>query len=259
MRRHTHWLLIALLMVPLMLALGADAAKPHRVIIFKNDGKSVSGDLTELTPGAVTIKPSPKAEPVSVLWKDIKRLSDGTTRQKVLDDWRANHPELLCDTCKGDGEVACTTCKGSGVDPAQAKPCEKCNGTGVLGKCTQCKGVKTIPCPNNCLKESSFTGPKGPDGKRWLHLKKGTFTIDVSDAHIGQVVSLKNGQPDISVCPVCQGKSIITCPTCHGTGDQACPTCHGSGKVGPACNDCKGSGKIECKDCNGTGVKPAKS
>lgn len=252
-------ILYCLLLAPfVILSLAADGPKLQRVIIFETGGKSVSGELTEITPAQVTVKPSPLAKPVTVAWANIQRLSNGMTRQKVVDDWRKNHVELLCDTCHGDGTTDCPTCHGTGVDPAQAKPCEKCNGIGVLGKCVQCKGAKTIPCPNSCLKESSFANvAKGADGKRWLHLHKGAFTIDVSDAHIGQVVSLKNGQPDISVCPVCGGKSLITCPTCHGTGDQACATCHGTGKIGPPCPDCK-AGKVECKDCNGTGLKPTK-
>ena len=251
------WVIV--LSIPLLLAIGANAAKSHRVIIFKNDGKSVSGEVTDLSPGSVTVKPSPAAEPVTIPWKDIKPLSDGTTRQKVLDDYQLHHADELCSVCKGGGQVDCAACGGSGVDPAQATECHKCNGTGVIGKCSQCKGEKTTVCPNNCLKESSFTGKRGPDGRRRVSIKKGSIGAYVSDGHIGQVVSFKNGLPDLVICPKCGGKTVISCPTCHGTGDKVCATCHGGGKIGRACDVCKGTRKTDCKDCNGTGLKTAKS
>jgi hypothetical protein len=238
----------------------AQQGKPTRIVITLNDGKTVSGELIGATPAGVTVKPNPKADDVMTPWSSIKRVGNGLTRQKIVDEWRKTKHELLCDVCDGSGATTCPTCNGTGVDPAQKQNCAKCEGTGSLGKCktANCVGGM-IPCPDTCLKESSFSGVRDKDGKLWRKFRgKNGSVLSVSDAHVGQRVLYVDGNPQLieSPCPTCGGTTKIKDPACNGTGKTICPDCHGHGVVGPKCPNCV-DGEVKCATSDGTGLKKA--
>ena len=244
------------LLVSVLIA--ADAKKsPPRVTVVKNDKTSLNGEFVEATPAGVTVK-SPKGEPTLTAWADIKSVSNGLTHQKIVDEWKTTHAELLCETCHGDGATKCDTCHGTGVDPANATPCEKCKGTGDLGKCPKCTDGK-VPCPATCIKRSDFHGEKDANGvprSRWFKNRDGS-SMWYHEAHIGELLVLENGTwVNRGKCPTCAGTTQIICPTCHGSAKRDCTTCHGAGVTGPACAVCKG-GKVPCATCGGTGLKAA--
>lgn len=235
--------------------------KPAKLTVVQNDKKAVAGELMQVTPADITVKPgAPKGTeptPVVIPWKNVKSVSNGLTRQKVVDLWKTIRRERLCDTCHGDGATKCDTCKGSGVDPAQATPCDKCKGAGSVGKClNKCVDGKS-PCPETCLKASQFASlPVQPDGKKHKTFKnKDGSSLWWSEGHVGELVALENGVwVNKGKCPTCAGSSQVICPTCHGTAVRDCPACKGAGATGPACAACKG-GKLECGTCSGTGLK----
>jgi hypothetical protein len=232
----------------------AQNAPPKRTVVTRTDGTTVAGQIEQVTPAAVTVRPGPKAEPVVIVWKDIKRVGDGTTRAQVIETWRKDHPEQLCESCHGAGTADCGTCKGTGVAPATATECEKCEGSGKTGKCTRCKEGQ-MPCPAPCLKAESFSGKPDAEGKRWRTFKGKSGTLRISDAHVGELVVMENGDPSMKgKCPTCDGTTRVTCTTCHGTGDRQCATCHGKGVAGPKCADCD-QGHVDCATCSGSGMK----
>jgi hypothetical protein len=240
----------------------AQDAKPTRIVLTLNDGKTVSGELVEATPAGVTLKPNPKAEPVMTPWSSIKRAGGGLSREAIVNEWRKSKPQLLCDTCTGAGATTCPTCEGTGVDPAQKQTCAKCEGSGSTGKCKtpNCVDGK-IPCPDKCLKAESFTGPKDADGKRWRQFKgKGGGSLRVSDGHIGQRVLMVDGVPQLiqEPCPTCAGITRVKDAACKGTGKTLCADCKGHGVVGPDCTACEG-GSVKCETCGGSGLKAVSS
>ena len=250
---------LLLIVVALASGLVAAVAAPRitRVTVLKTDGKPVTGELMESSPAGVTVRPGPKADPVALAWADIKAVSGGMTRQKALDDWKVSHADRLCPDCAGEGAVPCETCHGTGVDPAQAKPCVHCKGTGSIGKCSKCTDGE-VPCPAPCIKASDYTGKIGPDGTkqgRTFHNMDGS-TFYFHDHHIGELpVEVDGKWVSTDKCPTCAGTSKVTCPTCHGTAKIKCMTCRGAGVVGPACGaGCK-TGRVQCKTCGGTGLR----
>lgn len=235
------------------------APPANRVVVALKDGSTLSGELVEATPAGVTIRQSAKTPPVTKPWSAIKQLGNGMTHESILAEWRATKADQLCETCTGEGDAKCEACDGKGVDPATAKACEKCEGTGSTGKCKtpRCDAGK-IPCPNTCLKPSDFQGPPRKDGKRWKSFRaKGGGSQEWSDGHIGQLIVYVDGMPENKgVCPRCAGKSVIDDVACRGTGKQTCVTCHGHGVTGEDCKLCV-DGQSPCKTCGATGLKAA--
>lgn len=247
-------LCLAVLAIGLMAFAGDPPPKVVRVIVFTNDGKSVSGELLSTSPEAVVIKPSPKADEVTISWNDIKRLGNGLTRQQVVDEWKKTKADELCYGCKGDGTEACSHCSGTGVEPSTAKDCEACKGTGIAGKCPKCKEGQ-IPCPAPCLKGEGFPAKPEADGKRWREVTVKGIRWRFSEHHIGELLDAENKQVvSKGKCPTCGGTTRVACPQCRGSGNRECPKCHAAGKVGPTCAECK-QGKVNCSKCKGSGMR----
>lgn len=249
----------ASLIVAVVGLLIAAAAPTGRVVILLKDGTNLSGELVEVTPAAVTVRATPKSPPISQPWSAIKQVGGGISREAIVQEWRRTQPEKLCGACQGDGVTECTVCGGKGIDPATAKPCEKCDGKGTIGKCRTPRCVDgQIPCPNTCLKPTDFTGAKDADGKRWKNFRaKNGDQKKWSDDHIGELITFEDGTPqNKGKCPRCDGKSVIADPACKGKGQQPCGICKGAGVLGPDCSACD-AGKTPCKTCDGTGLKAA--
>ena len=236
----------------------AQQAKPTRIVLTLNDGKTVSGELVEATPAGVTLKPNPKAEPLMTPWSSIKRAGGGLSREAIVDEWRKPKPALLCETCTGAGATTCPTCEGTTIDPAQEQACAKCEGTGSTGKCKTPNCIDgRILCPDKCLKAESFTGAKDADGKRWRTFRgKGGGSMRVSDGHVGQRVVVVDGVPQLiqEPCPTCGGTTRVKDSVCKGTGKTTCADCKGHGVTGPDCAACP-DGNVKCTTCEGTGLK----
>ena len=246
------------------LALAADqgdkpAARPQPptpVNVVKTDGKVVGGMLTKTDQFGMTVKPRTGGEELMVPWREVKSSSNGMTRDKWMARFKLLNEGKLCLSCHGEGVTKCPDCNGTGVDPAQAKPCQTCKGTGGIGKCPtpNCVDGK-IPCPRPCLKLSAARTNK--EGKKeWVfHGKNGT-TWTFSELHEGDVVVMENGDPvDKGKCQTCDGTGKIGDPACKGTGHKLCPDCKGAGVVGPACTKCD-HGFVICSECKGTGLAP---
>lgn len=233
---------------------------PPYLVITKLDGSQVKGHLVASDPGSVTVRPpappgKPQNEPVAVKWAEIKTVSNGLTRQKVLGQWRVEHAGELCDTCKGEGMVVCATCKGTLHDPAKLdKNCPTCKGELLVDcKAPRCDKGK-VPCPKPCLKLTD-AGWFDRGGEKWRRFpEKGGF-YEVSEHHVGQlVVTDKDGRKSTVPCPTCGGTAQIDCPVCHGTAKMPCPVCKKNDAAG-ACPDCGGKGLQACKTCAGTGMR----
>ena len=128
--------------------------------------------------------------------------------------------------------------------PTEAKPgtpptpaadqqvCFQCQGTGQMTcKHTGCDHG-FVECPGPCLKRSS----------KWEHAVVAGFPADelwhviplpngrqyVSQAHIGEVFVVRNGQVDrLGKCPTCNGRGHLPCPTCGGKARVTCDLCEG--------------------------------
>lgn len=107
---------------------------PPYVTVTKTDGTQATGLLVATDPGAIKLRaPSPPGkpenEPFSVKWSGISKVSTGLTRQKVLDQWKVEKRDQLCNDCKGEGSLVCPTCKGTLHDPAKLdKACSTYKG-----------------------------------------------------------------------------------------------------------------------------------
>ena len=233
--------------------------QPPLVTVTKTDGSLVRGRLASSDPKSLSIVPTVKGgapgDPIEVPWTEVKTVSHGLTQQRAIDQWKRAHPEDRCGDCHGDGTTVCATCKGTGRAPSTAADCPTCHGE-LLVACTapKCDHGK-VPCPAPCLKLSEGKWTLKPDGKRWRRFpsRRGGFA-EVSDGHLGQIVEIKNGEPQPPVhCPTCQGEQKIDCPTCHGTQKAPCPDCTKAATQSP-CPDCK-KGQVDCKTCAGTGLK----
>ncbi len=250
-------MLLCLIGLTFSFAFAQDAGK--RLVIMMKDGTTISGELIEVTPAVVKIKPNPKADPIEISWQKIRKLGNGTTRESIVKEWQKSHVAELCVTCQGTATTKCTTCEGKGVKPSEATPCTQCAGSGNLGPCKTPKCVDgMIPCPGKCLKADSFTGTPDAEGKRWRKFRgKGGNELKISDAHVGEVVEMENGEPTMKgPCPICNGTTRVPDPACGGTSLKRCNLCRGAGVIGPKCDTCKGTGQMECPDCKGTGLKP---
>jgi hypothetical protein len=232
----------------------AAAPRQPTVTVTTKDGKTVRGTLESADPDHVTVKPSPKAEPVEISWDDITRVTNGLTREKVIEQYKKDHPDKLCKDCGGDGVAACATCHGTGFDPTQLTTCPECNGAGVTGECPRkCEDGK-IDCPKPCLKLTQGVW-KMKEGKRWRDFRGRDGTMSISEGHLGELIEMENGNPtNKGKCPTCGGTTQAACETCGGLSMMLCTKCEFLGKVGPPCGSCKNGG-VECKTCGGSGIK----
>ena len=84
---------------------GVAAAKPKtppRVFVKKADGTSVRGELVEADGVRLSVRPAEGktlGEPVEIKWADVKTVSNGLTREKAQQAWKAGHKDELCEDC----------------------------------------------------------------------------------------------------------------------------------------------------------------
>jgi hypothetical protein len=245
----------------LMLSVAVAQVPSGRTAVVMKDGRTITGELVEVTPASVKIKPNPKAEVIEIEWAKISKLGNGMTRERIVKEWQQTKADQLCTACQGAATTKCSTCDGTAVKPSEKKECETCSGTGNLGECKtpKCKDGQ-IPCPDKCLKAESFTGAPDADGKRWRSFRgKSGGVAKWSDAHIGELVVMENGEPvNKGKCPTCDGTTRVVDPACGGTSKRICKICKGHGIVGPKCDDCT-AGRVTCSTCNGTGLRPVEA
>ena len=224
------------------------------VIVTQADGTTARGQLVSADVDNVIVRANDKAEPLTIPWTSIKRVSNGLTQPQAVAAWKELHKNELCDTCHGDRVMRCPACRGSGVDQTKLTPCDQCEGTGIESVCTaaRCEGSGKVDCPKPCLKLTQGTW-KLRDGKRWRDFPIAHGTFSISEGHLGELVDLKNGA-SLGKCPTCGGTTKVDCPTCDGLGVIACAKCDGEGSIGPACPQCK-EGVVACTTCKGTGLK----
>ena len=235
-------------------------APPPYIVVTKTDGTLVKGQLTASDPGALTVTPpaapgKPANDPVVIKWAEVSKVSNGLTRAKVLEQWKGEHKDQLCEACKGAGTVACATCKGTQHDPAKLpKDCGTCKGELLV----DCKAPKCdkgqVPCPRPCLKLTDGGWITKPNGLKYRHFPIKDGYYEVSEHHLGElVVNDKEGKKTVIPCPTCGTAGKVDCPTCHGEAKVPCPTCS-KNDVAPKCADCD-KGRQPCKSCEGTGVR----
>jgi hypothetical protein len=266
----------ALLSALLTIALGASIAlaapekpPPNLITVVRTDGPPVRGTLVSSDPDNVVVQPVAKPgqkdkdaqtpEQVTIPWKDIKTVSNGLTRAKALEAWKAQHRDQLCEACRGDRTVLCPTCKGTLHDPAALKDCKTCGGELLV----ECKAPKcdhgTIPCPRTCLKLTEGQWYKKPDGHRWRKFPSRNGYYEWSEGHVGELIVTDPKTGEVRSegrCPTCGGKTTIDCPTCHGLAKVPCATC-AARKDAPPCPDKCDHGRVPCTQCSGTGLKKA--
>ena len=236
------------------------------VTVTRTDGSSLRGRLTASDPKAITVtpiaRPKTRTEPeqlgeaVQLAWGEIKSISSGLTRQRVIEQWKKEHPEDHCETCRASGRSECAACKGSGRDAAAAGDCPTCKGAQTVACDTpRCDGGM-IPCPRPCLKPTDAGWVKRDDGRRWRRIPApGGGTIEVSDGHLGEIIEIRNGQPQPPFkCPTCKGQMKVQCPKCHGDGQAPCAACTAAARTRP-CPSCQ-RGQVACQTCTGLGLKP---
>lgn len=232
---------------------------PPHVTITKADGKTVSGLLLDADRDGLTLKYGPAPDEHQLKWAEIKSVSNGLTREKAIQQWKAVHADKLCGKCHGDGYVNCPDCDGTGIDPKQHKECATCKGTGSAGPCPTKGCVEgKIACPAPCLRLSQGVWKKVPDHDGlWRFFPGKHGGLYISEGHAGELVVMENGDPVMKgPCPTCKGKGKIDDPVCKGKGHLTCKDCRGLGFVGPACPTCD-HGHIKCDECMGTGLAPA--
>lgn len=243
----------------------ARAAAPAIVIVTKLDNSTVRGTIVSSDFNQIVVQPALRpnertpGEPVTLRWGEILRVSNGLTRQKVLDDYKKQfRPDQLCETCHGDRMVYCTTCKGTRHTPASAADCATCKGELLVDcKTPRCEDGK-IPCPEaNCLKLTVGQWTTKPDGLKWRRFPsaRGGF-MEVSERHLGELVVRTGDSWALQgKCTVCNGTTIVFDAACHATGDVPCATCLAR-RDAPACPANCELGLIACATCSGSGVKP---
>ena len=253
MRRHLFPVVL------LSFFVAAAPTRPPTVTVTKTDNTTVRGQVSTIDPKAVTIQPlvknQPDGQPLTIPWSEIKSLSSGMTRERVIKMHIKDHPDDVCTDCRGEGKVPCATCKGTGRDPASAKDCATCHGEQTVPcKTPKCDHGK-IPCPKLHLKLEEGSWYKKPDGTRWRKFPLPDGYFEVSEHHLGEIIETVNGMPQPpKPCPLCAGKMIIDDPKCRGTGLAPCPTCATAARTSP-CKDCE-RGRVACKTCGGLGLKP---
>ena len=226
------------------------------VLLTPTEGKPVAGELVKADTEKVVLRvgEGEAAKEVEFLWAQIKRMSNGLTREKVLRSQAQDHPEKQCADCKGSGSATCASCQGKGIDAKAAKmKCPKCGGTGS-GACS-CKEGR-VPCNGPCLKRSEGNWVKGEGGLLWRTWIYPGGDLKWSERNIGEVIRIQDGRhTNLGKCEKCGGTTLMPCALCKGSGKGACSQCHGSKGASPPCPDCK-NGKLPCAACKGTGLKP---
>jgi hypothetical protein len=241
-------------------ALAADPVIDTLVAVARNDGTVVRGKIVSYDRDKLTLAVSarPKDPPVNtdILWSDIKKVSNGLTREKALQKWKGEHHDALCATCHGNSKIFCPTCHGTAHDPASSADCPKCKGAAQIVCTTIRCDHGTIPCPNpSCLKLTDGGWYKKPDGTRWKRFSSPDGWYEWSEHHLGQVVVMVNGKwENHGACPVCGGATTIGDPVCLATGEIPCPVC-AKKTANPPCPDKCDAGLVECPTCKGSGLK----
>jgi hypothetical protein len=195
-------------------------------------------------------KNQPDGSQVQLAWTEIKSLSNGLTRERVITLWKKDHPSDLCTDCKGTTKAPCQTCKATGRERGSAKDCAKCQGEQTVEckepKCEQGK----IPCPKPCVKPTDPGWYTKPDGKKWKRFRLEGQLREISEGHLGEIPQVSGTIP----CPSCNKMMKVDCPKCHGTTRAPCDACTAAAKTNP-CPDCQ-KGQVACKTCGGLGLKP---
>ena len=114
-----------------LIVTAAPAPAAERVTVKRANGTTVAGELMWSYHDGVGIRPSPKADPVLVPWKDVASVSNGLTRRAAIAKWKQRHADNLCGDCQGDRSTKHEPCEGTGVAPETKKPCATCKGTGA--------------------------------------------------------------------------------------------------------------------------------
>ena len=234
--------------------------KPNPIVtITKLDKTVVRGQLTSAEPDQLVVKPSgAAAEPVTVRWSQIAKVSNGLTQEQAAAQWKAlQAPGALCTDCHGDRGVACNDCRGTGHDQAKLVDCKDCGGGGLMFCPNKKCDDGQVDCPKPCLKLTEGRWVKKADGKLWRTFPTRGGSHFWSDGHLGELIETRNGEAqNLGKCPNCSGTTHVACPDCAGMSYKICPTCHFEGKTGPACPTCE-LGKTPCPTCNATGLKKA--
>lgn len=261
MRTHrVHHRLAALLAGLLIWTTASHAGATEAVMLSLNDGKNVSGDLVKADKEKVIVKvgEGDQAKEVAYPWEAVRKVSNGLTRDKIMQQWSKDNPDLVCADCKGEGKNVCPKCNGKGFLPDAPKvACTKCLQTGFI-KCThyQC-ALGKVPCDGPCLKPNEGNWSKGKDGLLWRRFVYQGGYAEWSEKHYGEVVQMKEGKPvNMGKCEKCKGTLKMNCPLCKGGAKIECPACKGSKSMVPDCAECK-DGKVVCPTCRGNGEKQA--
>jgi hypothetical protein len=240
----------------------ARAAAPvdSPITITKTDGTTVKGKITSYDREKVTMdvitKPKDPVVSTTISWDDIKKVSNGLTREKAIRKWKGEQHMHLCQSCFGDGKTFCPTCKGTAHDPASSAGCPTCKGAAQVACTTsKCKSGN-LPCPNpKCLKLTDPGWYKRPDGSMWKKFTEKNGYREWSEHHCGEIIDKVNGEyTSLGECPDCGGVGSITDPACRGTSQMPCPVCSKK-TTSPPCPDKCDSGIVTCATCKGSGVK----
>jgi hypothetical protein len=263
--RHSSAVVAALIVLLVMTmtasrALSQAATRSAPIVtIARADGTSVRGKVVAADRDQVTVQSAaPGEKPQSVPWDQIKRISNGLTREQAHAQWKEDNRHRLCDACAGERVADCATCHGTGQDPEQRTECNTRHGGGRIA-CTNDKCDRgKVDCPKPCLKLSQGQWITKSDGKKYRTFRgRGGSSLDVSEGQFGELVDMNDGVPKLAgKCPECNGMAKITCPTCKGEQTVACVRCAGVGTVGPPCPACgAGKGKVKCETCGGSGLR----
>ena len=237
-------------------------AKPSPIVtITKLDKTVVRGQLTSAEPDQLVLKaPGAAAEPVTVRWSQIAKVSSGLTQEQAAAQWKAQFTtEQLCGDCDGDRGTACTDCHGTGHDPAKLVDCKDCAGGGLLFCPNKKCDAGQVDCPMPCLKLTEGRWVKKADGKLWRTFAVRGGTKFWSEGHLGELIQSSGGDvQSVGKCPTCSGTTKVDCGDCAGFVHKVCPACHFEGKTGPACpsSGCE-RGLKPCATCGATGLKKA--
>lgn len=236
------------------------APPPPYVVVTRIDKSQIKGHLVASDLETISVRePAPPTQapndPVVIPWTEVSKVSNGLTRQKVIDKWKVEQPDKLCETCKGQGVNTCETCKGTAHDPAALKGCKTCGGKLLVTcKAPGCREGK-IRCPNRCIKPDDPGWITRADGSKFRRLKVKDNVQELTENNIGEIIVIKKlGEPPtLEPCPTCGKTGKLDCPTCKGAAKVPCPTCVAN-TTAPKCPDCE-KGATPCKTCEGTGMK----
>ncbi|HAD14634.1 MAG TPA: hypothetical protein DCF33_19585 [Saprospirales bacterium] len=110
--------------------------------------------------------------------------------------------------------------------------CNFCNGDGKQ-KCHSCSGKGKLPC-QYCA-----------NGKTKCNNCYGKGSLQCNMCH---------AQGQVSTCPKCNGRGIISTNLGIGVLNSTCLNCNGSGRGNFICNNCNGNGRNSCASCTGQGT-----